>query len=847
MNQFSPIGDSRCRRLSSFSTLFCALLLLLLSPSLIAQDNIHLPNGAVTLYAHDFDSNTTIGLPEGYVPNVERASTINVNYTGFTPAAQAAFQYAIDIWASLITSPVVITVDAQFTGLDPGVLGSAGPNTIHQNFVGAPAANTYYPQALANSLAGFDLSAQADINASFSNTFGFYFGTDGNPGPGEYDFVTVVLHELGHGLGFIGGAYVDAGLGYNDGFGNGPPLIYDLFVQNGGGAGIQSFPNGSVALANELQGNNLFWNGASGTASNGGFNPPMYAPNPWDAGSSYSHLNEASYPAGNANSLMTPAIGATEVIHSPGDVTLGIFEDMGWVLDNGCTLLGCMDSGACNYNPAADCDDGSCTYGTFSWYLPDVLGDGPAVSACTAPAGYSLAPNQACVQTVVDGDPFCLDNSWDSICQDTYCACASGCTDPTACNYDETACSDDGSCFAGTDEWYLPNAVGGGPAVFTCSAPADYSLALNQGCVQSIVDADPFCVVNNWDSICQDAYCACASGCTDATACNYDATACSDDGSCTYPMWYIPSPLNGSPAVSACSAPAGYILADQACAQFVVDNDPFCLDTGWDALCQSTYDCCLNETFGCTDIFACNYDAAACTDDGSCTYLGCTDATACNFDPAAGCDDGSCTYPQWYIPDTVGGPAVFDCVAPAGYILADQACAQSVVDNDPFCVDTSWDGICQETYDCCLNDTFGCTDSIACNYDPSAVCDDGTCTYPGCTYPAACNYNTLAGCDDGSCLFVDECGNCGGTSTAGCTDPAADNYDASAACDDGSCFIAGCTYPDADNYNPNATDDDGSCAFTVNTTCPADLNGDGIVNAGDLLDFLSSFGTICPQ
>ena len=45
-----------------------------------------------------------------------------------------------------------------------------------------------------------------------------------------------------------------------------------------------------------------------------------------------------------------------------------------------------------------------------------------------------------------------------------------------------------------------------------------------------------------------------------------------------------------------------------------------------------------------TDGSACNYDATAGCDDGSCIYPGCTDDTACNYDALAGCEDGSCLY-----------------------------------------------------------------------------------------------------------------------------------------------------------------------------------------------------------
>jgi hypothetical protein len=48
----------------------------------------------------------------------------------------------------------------------------------------------------------------------------------------------------------------------------------------------------------------------------------------------------------------------------------------------------------------------------------------------------------------------------------------------------------------------------------------------------------------------------------------------------------------------------------------------------------------------------------------------------------------------------------------------------------------------------------GCADSFACNFDPNATCDNGTCFYPGCDDLIACNYNPDAGCNDGSCVFI---------------------------------------------------------------------------------------------
>ena len=47
----------------------------------------------------------------------------------------------------------------------------------------------------------------------------------------------------------------------------------------------------------------------------------------------------------------------------------------------------------------------------------------------------------------------------------------------------------------------------------------------------------------------------------------------------------------------------------------------------------------------------------------------------------------------------------------------------------------------------------GCTDAAACNYEPFAVLDDGSCVFPGCTDDSACNFDPFASCDDGSCAF----------------------------------------------------------------------------------------------
>ena len=56
----------------------------------------------------------------------------------------------------------------------------------------------------------------------------------------------------------------------------------------------------------------------------------------------------------------------------------------------------------------------------------------------------------------------------------------------------------------------------------------------------------------------------------------------------------------------------------------------------------------------------------------------------------------------------------------------------------------------------CFEDC-GCTDATACNFDPAALNDDGSCDFScyGCTDPGACNYDDTATIDDGSCVAPD--------------------------------------------------------------------------------------------
>ncbi len=264
-------------------------------------------------------------------PNAPEAATINVTYNGFSPQAQAAFQYAVNIWAGLLDSSVTINITATWTPLGTGILGSAGSFSLYGNFSGAPALNTWFPDALADKRACGNVGGVYDIVANFNSTFpDWYFGTDGAVPSTQWDFATVVLHEIGHGLGFAGSfTTVGGGVGRWDSSSY-PNIaaIYTRFVRDGAGTKITSYTSPSAALATTLQGgaSGLFWTGRFGTAGNSGIQPTLYSPNPWQQGSSFSHFDQATY----ANELMNPGLYNGVAIHNPGTRTLGVLRDIGW-------------------------------------------------------------------------------------------------------------------------------------------------------------------------------------------------------------------------------------------------------------------------------------------------------------------------------------------------------------------------------------------------------------------------------------------------------------------------------------------------------------------------------------
>jgi len=253
-------------------------------------------------------------------------------------------------------------------------------------------------------------------------------------------------------------------------------------------------------------------------------------------------------------------------------------------------ILGCTDSLACNFDPLATFDDGSCL------------------------TAYGCTDSLAC-----NFDPL-------ASCDDGSCLTLYGCTDSLACNFDPLATCDDGNCLT----------------IYGCMNPAalNYDSLANcpdsclfpqvtYGCTDSTaLNYNPLATID--DSSCIYCY----YGCMDIFACNYDSLATCDDGSCLTTYGCTDSLACNFDPLANCDD--GGCLTIYGCTDILACN--------YDSLATCDDGSCLNN-FGCTDTLACNFDPMANCNDGSClTLYGCTDTLANNYDPLATCDDSTCVY-----------------------------------------------------------------------------------------------------------------------------------------------------------------------------------------------------------
>lgn len=254
-----------------------------------------------------------------------------------------AFQYAADLAGACLVSNVTIVVNAAMNPLPcnatSAVLGSAGAVAVLADFTGAPLANTWYPIALANAITGVDNDpVNPDISAQFNSSIGtvagcltgfnWYYGYDGAAPVNTLDFVTVVEHEIMHGLGFASFINVSTGAefgGFDD--------VYEANSEshNAVPSTLTTMTNAQRLAAMKTV-TDLHWVGAyvqaaSGTLSAGktGTHVQLYAPATVAPGSTFSHWSTALTP----DQTMEPFYTAPN--HNRGLAT-ELFMDIGWTI-----------------------------------------------------------------------------------------------------------------------------------------------------------------------------------------------------------------------------------------------------------------------------------------------------------------------------------------------------------------------------------------------------------------------------------------------------------------------------------------------------------------------------------
>jgi hypothetical protein len=184
-------------------------------------------------------------------------------------------QRAAERWGTTLDTDVDIRIRASFAPLEceatRGVLGEASTITWRANFPNAPKQDVWYPIALANKLAGKDLDpVNDDIFMRFNSALddatcfgdrGWYHGFDGKEG-NDNALYSVVLHEIGHGLGMAGRGYPDFTA---DTTGRPLPTIFDTLTYDivaGKRWDQMSVPERQVSSTNT---GNVVWSGPNVT------------------------------------------------------------------------------------------------------------------------------------------------------------------------------------------------------------------------------------------------------------------------------------------------------------------------------------------------------------------------------------------------------------------------------------------------------------------------------------------------------------------------------------------------------------------------------------------------------
>tara|TARA_R110000824_G_scaffold10037_3_gene44501 strand:- start:3029 stop:7561 length:4533 start_codon:yes stop_codon:yes gene_type:complete len=275
------------------------------------------------------------------------------------------------------------------------------------------------------------------------------------------------------------------------------------------------------------------------------------------------------------------------------------------------------------------------------------------------------------------------------------------------------------------------------------------------------------------------------SGCTDASAYNYDPLAVCP-GTCAFPSWDCDGQGN-------CIDPWQGTLTGYTPGAYNCLNGAGC--------CQPA--CPIPPIYGCTDACATNYDPTAAVDDGSCLFTVCSLANATNYNQ-------SCCNNNYYSASQIVGTDNSCCIMPC---TPDSTIDAVTGLGTSTCVAYNNDGTVYITVT--VNNSAPTWRWLIENNAGNIIYEDvtggpagdgiyhGTTTSQTYSLLAPGNYTASAidsfGCEWYAPFTI------GSTSPeVGCTDPDASNYDPLAQCDC-CCIMCGCLDPSAINYSPNSS------------------------------------------
>lgn len=158
--------------------------------------------------------------------------------------------------------------------------------------------------------------------------FGFTWNSDiGIPEFEEYDLFTTLLHEITHGLGFAALSESDGTSGISDSEPGGVfTELTDNLTRISDSFDLWNAAFDFVGVSADLISNNVGFNGTNSVAENGNTIPKIYAPSPWEPGSSISHWDTPTFP----DEIMSHSIANGVQFLTYGALGIAFLKDIGY-------------------------------------------------------------------------------------------------------------------------------------------------------------------------------------------------------------------------------------------------------------------------------------------------------------------------------------------------------------------------------------------------------------------------------------------------------------------------------------------------------------------------------------